>query len=98
MFEAMAAAANHHDTEDYGLTIVQDVIRLFDHLKIEKAHVVGYSMGGLITMKLATENPNRMLSACICAAGWLRPNQEEAPEFIAAVAKVQSRQRAAASS
>lgn len=76
-----------HDTEDYGLEMVQDVVRLLDHLKIEKAHVVGYSMGGLITMKLATESPNRMLSACVCAAGWLRPDQEEAPEFIAAVAE-----------
>jgi pimeloyl-ACP methyl ester carboxylesterase len=76
-----------HDTKDYGLEMVQDVVRLLDHLKIEKAHVVGYSMGGLITMKLATESPNRLLSACVCAAGWLRPDQEEAPEFIAAVAE-----------
>src|SRR5215470_4935531 len=27
----------------YGLQMVEDVIRLLDHLKIQKAHIVGYS-------------------------------------------------------
>jgi len=31
--------------EAYGMEMVEDVIRLLDHLKIKKAHVVGYSMG-----------------------------------------------------
>ena len=37
-----------HDPEKYGLEMVRDAIRLLDHLEIKKAHVVGYSMGGLI--------------------------------------------------
>ena len=32
--------------------MVEDSVRLLDHLKIKKAHVVGYSMGGFITNKL----------------------------------------------
>src|SRR5262245_64521390 len=38
--------------EDYGVEMADDVIRLLDHLKIEKAHIVGYSMGGMIAMKV----------------------------------------------
>lgn len=75
-----------HDPEQYGLHLVEDAIRLLDHLKIDKAHIAGYSMGGLITLKLAMEHPQRLLSANICAAAWLRPDQEEAPEFIESVA------------
>ena len=37
--------------EAYGPELVEHVIRLMDHLKIKKAHIVGYSMGGIITRK-----------------------------------------------
>src|SRR5262245_43153068 len=30
----------------YGPELVEDVVRLLGHLKIKKAHIVGYSMGG----------------------------------------------------
>lgn len=59
-----------HDPAQYGLQMVEDVVRLLDHLKIEKAHVVGLSMGGFITLKLTVVHPERLLSASICAAGW----------------------------
>jgi pimeloyl-ACP methyl ester carboxylesterase len=35
-----------------GVEMGEDVIRLLDHLKIQKGHSVDYSMGGMITMKL----------------------------------------------
>src|SRR6516225_11708196 len=41
-----------HDAKKYGMEMVNDAIRLMDHLKIKKAHVVGYSMGAMITSKL----------------------------------------------
>jgi poly(3-hydroxyalkanoate) synthetase len=34
--------------EAYGPELVEHVIRLMDHLKIKKAHIVGYSMGGIM--------------------------------------------------
>ena len=34
-----------------------DAIRLLDHLAIDKAHVVGYSLGGIIAAKLLTTHP-----------------------------------------
>lgn len=34
-----------HDSKHYGYRMVQDLIDLLDHLHIEKAHIIGYSMG-----------------------------------------------------
>jgi pimeloyl-ACP methyl ester carboxylesterase len=59
------AGADQYDEE-----MVTDSINLLDHLGIEKAHVVGYSMGGYITAKMTTMYPERMLSATIGGAGW----------------------------
>jgi len=56
---------------DYGVKMVHDVLNLLDHLKIAKAHFVGYSMGGMITMKLATIAPERMLSVVFGGMGWI---------------------------
>jgi pimeloyl-ACP methyl ester carboxylesterase len=56
----------------YGVEMVEDVVRLLDHLKIKKAHVVGYSMGGMITMKLMTRHPDRIESAILGGMGWMR--------------------------
>jgi len=58
------------DAAQYGEEMCRDIVRLMDHLKIEKAHVIGYSMGGYITLKLITMFPDRLLSAAPCAAGW----------------------------
>ncbi len=59
-----------HDTADYGANMVDDVIRLMDHLKIEKAHIVGYSMGGFMTGYLISQHPDRVLTATMGGAGW----------------------------
>ena len=65
-----------HDPEAYGMEMVKDVVRLMDALEIEKAHVVGYSMGGFITNKLIATHPDRLLSATLGGAGWSRENDE----------------------
>lgn len=59
-----------HDPAQYGMEMVYDVVRLMDHLHIERAHVAGYSMGGFITLKLLATHPERLLSAAVCGAGW----------------------------
>jgi pimeloyl-ACP methyl ester carboxylesterase len=62
-----------HDTSAYGIKMVDDVIRLMDHLKIEKAHVVGYSMGGAIAEHLLASHSDRLRTATIGGAGWMDP-------------------------
>ncbi|MBO0798693.1 MAG: alpha/beta hydrolase [Blastocatellia bacterium] len=60
------------DEEAYGLEMVEDVALLLDHLKIQKAHIVGYSMGGMIAVKFMTLHQERVLSAVVGGMGWLR--------------------------
>jgi pimeloyl-ACP methyl ester carboxylesterase len=62
--------------EDYGLNFVSDVVALMDHLKLKKAHVVGYSMGAFITSKLLTTHPERLLTATLGGAGWSHPDDD----------------------
>ncbi|MFX0578699.1 alpha/beta fold hydrolase [Nocardia nepalensis] len=65
------------DNRDSGLTewkitpsqyylraIARDTVELLDYLGIDKAHVVGASMGGMVAQLLAIEYPQRVLSLC----------------------------------
>ncbi len=56
----------------YGPELVEDIVRLLDHLKIKKAHVVGYSMGGIIAGNFIVKHPDRVLSGTLCGMGWLK--------------------------
>jgi pimeloyl-ACP methyl ester carboxylesterase len=60
------------DENAYGLELMEDVVRLLDNLKIAKAHVVGYSLGGMVAFKLIAKHPDRVLSASIGGMGWFR--------------------------
>lgn len=57
--------------DQYGLQMVEDVVRLMDHLHIAKAHVVGYSMGGMIVLKMLALHPDRVSTAILGGMGWL---------------------------
>src|SRR5262249_8504873 len=51
-----------HEITQYGPEMAADVVRLLDHLKIEKAHLIGYSSGAFIAGKVAATHPERVLS------------------------------------
>jgi pimeloyl-ACP methyl ester carboxylesterase len=61
-----------HDPKQYGSEMAEDAVRLLDHLKIRKAHVVGYSMGAMIACKLLVTHPDRLLSVTLGGAGGVR--------------------------
>ena len=51
-----------------------DLLALMDHLKIEKAHLVGHSTGGAIGQTLAATHPDRLLSLVI-SASWTKADR-----------------------
>ena len=58
-----------HDPAKYGPQMAKDVLELMDHLKIDKAHVHGYSMGGFIVTQLLAAAPGRFYTASYGGSG-----------------------------
>ena len=56
-----------HDAAKYDAEVAADVIRLLDHMKIEMAHLVGYSSGSFVAGKVAA--PTRTGCGAWCLAG-----------------------------
>lgn len=55
-----------------------DIAAVLDHLKIEKAHVVGLSMGGFATLHFGFRHPHRALSLTVAGCGYgAEKGQEE---------------------
>jgi pimeloyl-ACP methyl ester carboxylesterase len=47
-----------------------DIKAVLDHLRIDKAHVVGLSMGGFATLHFGFRHPARALSLCVAGCGY----------------------------
>ena len=59
-----------HDVEAYGHErFAADVVALLDHLGVERADVVGYSMGGRLAVQLLLDAPERVGSAVLGGVG-----------------------------
>jgi len=54
-----------HGDSYYGQKICDDIIKLMEHLSIEKANLFGYSMGAFITYHLLLTNPGIFISAIL---------------------------------
>ena len=74
-----------HDAKLYGVEMVNDVLRLMDRLKLKKAHIVGYSLGGFMTEYMLANHPDRMITATIGGMGWIKAD-DEPMTFIVGVA------------
>jgi len=66
------ASGKPHDAERYGLEMVDDVLRLMDHLRFDDAHLIGYSLGGTLACKCLEVLPERLRSVVLGGAGWIR--------------------------
>jgi pimeloyl-ACP methyl ester carboxylesterase len=64
-----------YDPAAYGEHMGEDVVRLMDHLGIEKTDIFGYSMGGAISMGLLVRHPERFTSAVLGGVGGRPPRR-----------------------
>jgi len=54
--------------------MTDDVLRLMDHLKLDRAHLVGHSTGGAIGQTMAIRNPER-LKKLVLFATWTKADK-----------------------
>jgi pimeloyl-ACP methyl ester carboxylesterase len=66
-----------YDPEMYGAKMLGDVIDLMDHLGIEKANILGYSMGSNISLNMALSHPERLKSVILGGFGLRDPDQAD---------------------
>jgi pimeloyl-ACP methyl ester carboxylesterase len=63
-------SAKLYDARDYEIGIMAgDISALMDHLELERADVMGYSLGSRMTAVLAREKPQRLRSAILGGIG-----------------------------
>src|SRR5713101_9514885 len=67
------------DTERYSQARARDdIIAVLDHLGIDKAHIVGLSMGGFATLHFGFRHPKRALSLCVAGCGYGAEKDQQA--------------------
>lgn len=49
---------------------VADILTVMDHAGIDRAHIVGLSMGGFAALHLGLQHPQRARSLCVAGAGY----------------------------
>jgi pimeloyl-ACP methyl ester carboxylesterase len=70
VFDSRGCGRSSHPKGVYTIEqMAGDVVALLDHLKIERAHVLGHSMGGRIGLALALDFPGRVKSLVLAASG-----------------------------
>jgi pimeloyl-ACP methyl ester carboxylesterase len=63
-------SAKLYGSDDYSLDMMADDVQaLMDHLAIDRADIMGYSLGGRITARLARKQPQRVRSAILGGIG-----------------------------
>jgi pimeloyl-ACP methyl ester carboxylesterase len=59
--------------------MAEDTIQLMDFLKIEKAHILGMSMGGLIAQEIAINYPERIIKLILASTFAYQDNEANGP-------------------
>jgi 3-oxoadipate enol-lactonase len=82
-------ARGYGESEDYEGPLsfsdyADDLVRVLDYFKAERAHIVGLSMGGRIAMDFAARYPQRLLTLTLCDThpGFAHFSEERKREFI----------------
>jgi pimeloyl-ACP methyl ester carboxylesterase len=73
------------DPARFGAEMSRDVARLLDHLRVRRAHVVGYSLGAAVASHLAVHAPDRVATVSL-VAGPFFPDSASAASAMAPAA------------
>ena len=57
-----------HEAAQYGPQAATDVTRLLDHMGLQKAHIIGYSLGAILNGYLVTQAPARFKTCVLAGA------------------------------
>ncbi|NEB38242.1 alpha/beta hydrolase [Streptomyces sp. SID14515] len=69
------------DEQPYPLTaLAEDAVAVLDAFGVERAHVVGMSLGGMLTQLLVADRPERLLSATVIGTNALSSVPYAAPD------------------
>ena len=61
--------------------LVADALGILDHLGVERAHLVGISMGGGIVQRIAVDHPERVLGVTLMSTSPAGPGGPELPDL-----------------
>lgn len=70
-----------HDPSQYGRALASDVVAVLDDLGLRRAHVLGYSYGGLVVGALLASHPDRLTTAILGGASRVRPDTPQDTEW-----------------
>jgi pimeloyl-ACP methyl ester carboxylesterase len=77
--------------EPYTIKVMaDDVIGLMDHLSIDKAHILGLSLGGMVAQEIAISYPHRVDKLILCSTFASREEHDDTPDVIRNVLEVES--------
>jgi aminoacrylate hydrolase len=69
LHDQLGTGKSDHPDIPYSIErLAQDVLSLLDHLKIERAHLIGHSTGGAIGQVIAIDHPDRLLSLSLLSS------------------------------
>lgn len=76
--------------EFYGPAMAHDVVALLDHLRIGRAHIVGFSLGAVVTAYIAATSPSRVTTVSLLAGPFYADSAATAYATASWIAEMQS--------
>ncbi len=68
-FDPRSIGRSDRPKQPYGFkALADDVVGLMDHLAIERAHILGQSLGGLVAQEVAIDYPDRVLNLVLVSS------------------------------
>ena len=82
-FRGHGGSDKSHKSHYYGMHMVMDIVNLLKHLQIEKAHLLGFSMGSEIALKFTVNYPDKVLSTILTGSSWSGKREGEVYQLTA---------------